>query len=68
MLHSFGHAVQHHPKKLDSTMLNNAAPVWPELKFEIFTAMAKYRFEILLGNRIQKMILEGILLPHLSIY
>ena len=32
MLHSFGHAVQHHPTKFNSTMLNDIAFVWPGLK------------------------------------
>ena len=31
MLHSFGHAVQHRSTKLNSTMLNDVAFVWPEL-------------------------------------
>ena len=30
--HSFRHAVQHHPTKLNLTMLNDVAFVWPKLK------------------------------------
>ena len=32
MLYSFGHAVQHHPTKLNLTMLNDVAFVWPGIK------------------------------------